>query len=75
MWIFPENLATFEYKKNVEKNLEEIFANILLMLTSEAMVLNPKACGVHEWNPSGGCGAPRLHKNEGFREARFSSIK
>ena len=49
MWIFPENLATFEYKKNfVEKNLEEIFANILLMLTSEAMVLNPKACGVHE---------------------------
>ena len=35
MRIFPENLATFE-KKVVKKNGEEIFANLIQTLTSEA---------------------------------------
>ena len=49
MWIFPENLATFkQIKKVVKKNLEEIFANRIQTLSSENMILNPKACGV-QW--------------------------
>ena len=54
MRIFPENFATFERKisllKNLE-NLEEIFANLIQTPSSEAMVLNPKACGVQVRSP------------------------
>ena len=38
------------------KNLEEIFSNLIQTLTSEARVLNPKACGVQGRSPGGGCG-------------------
>ena len=34
--IFPENVATFEQKKNcVKKNREEIFANLIQTLTTQ----------------------------------------
>ena len=45
MRIFPENLATFVQKKIVKKSREEIFANLIQTMTSEAGVLNPKALG------------------------------
>ena len=44
MRTFPGNLATFEQKK-LFKNLDEIFANLIQTLTSEARGFNPKACG------------------------------
>ena len=65
MPIFPENLATFEQKKNLLKNLEDIFTKLIQTLTSEVRVLNPKACGVQGHIPSGGCGgrsSPNIKK-------------
>ena len=38
------------------KNLEDIFANLIQTLTSEARVLNPKACGVQGHSHGGGWG-------------------
>lgn len=56
MRIFPKNLATFERKKNVRINREEIFLNLIPMLTIEARVLNPSTCEVQGRRPGGGCG-------------------
>ena len=44
MRILPESLTTFEQKKIVQKNLEEVFVNLIQMLTSEARVQNLKTC-------------------------------
>ena len=39
----------------LEKNIEEIFGNLIQTLISETRVLNPKAC----WRShGGGCGGP-----------------
>jgi len=46
MRIFPKNLATFERKKKVRIYREEIFLNLIPMLTIEARVLNPSTCEV-----------------------------
>ena len=43
-------------KKNVRINREEIFLNLIPMLTIEARVLNPSTCEVQGRRPGGGCG-------------------
>ena len=53
MCIFPENLATFEQKKLMLKNVEEIFVNWIQTLTSEAKVFNQKVCGIQGRRPGG----------------------
>ena len=47
MRIFPENLTIFEQKNNC------FIANLIQTLTTEARVLNPKACGVQSCSPDG----------------------
>ena len=48
-------------KFGVEKNREEIFANLIQTLTSEAKVDNPNACGVQVRSPGGGMGGQAPH--------------
>ena len=64
MRIFPKKVSTFETKKKfVQKNLEEIFMNLMQTLTNEGRVLNPKACGVQGCSP-GRCGGKGLHRKK-----------
>ena len=63
MRIYPENLATFEKKSFLKKNREEIFANLIQTLTSEARVLNLKACGAQGRSPGGGQAFPPIFFN------------
>ena len=47
---------------HVCKRLNDIFANLIQMLTSEARVLNPKACGVQGRSPVEGVGGEAPHQ-------------
>ena len=60
---FSEQCASFlkiwlllKEKKIVRINREEIFLNLIPMLTIEARVLNPSTCEVQGRRPGGGCG-------------------
>ena len=64
MRILPENLATFEQKKSLLKNLEEIFANLIQTTTSEARALDRKSCGVQGRSSGGGYGWAKPHHTQ-----------
>ena len=63
MRIFLENLVTFEQFFFLSR--EEIFANLIQTITSEARVLNPKSCGVQGCRIGGG--QSPLQKKQGER--------
>ena len=59
-FVFFAKMVNSELGKNLDdeksgqltvKNLEKIFANLIQTLTSEARVLNQKACGVQGRKP------------------------